>query len=103
MDDVEKFFYGVQTVIHISWDPDKANSPTDPNRDHHYSPSEILEKHITFCRQETITMVALYWSLEGLVRRADLAKLGLPALGPSGRDLSQDIKDTKDALFVRIK
>ena len=67
MDDVEKFFYGVQTVIHISWDPDKANSPTDPGWDDQYLPPEILEKQITFCRQETITMVALYWSPEGLL------------------------------------
>ena len=103
MDEIEKFFYGVHMVIHISWDPDKDNSPTGPGRDHHYVPPEILEKQITFCRQETITPVALFWSLEKLLQRADHAKPDSPALGPSGRDLSLDIKDTKDALFGRIK
>ena len=103
MDDVEKFFYGVQTVIYISWDPDKVNSLADPDKDHPYLPPEVREEQLTFCRQETIIMAALYRSLEGLVQRADLAELGSPGLGPSERELSIDIKETKDVFFGRIK
>ena len=47
-------------------------------------------------------MAALYRSLEGLVQGADIAELGSPILGPGGRELSVDIKETKDALFGRI-
>ena len=103
MNEIEKLLYGILTIIHISWDPDKDKSPTGPDRDHHYLPPGTLEKQITFCRQETITPVALFWSLEELLRRADIAEPGLPAIGPSGRDLFLDIKDIKDALFGRIK
>ena len=103
MDEIEKFFYGILTTIHISWDPDKDNSATGPDREHHYLPPRTLEKQITFCRQETITPVTLFRSLEELFRRVDLAKPGSPAVGPSGRDLSQDIRETKDALLGMIK
>ena len=102
MDDIEKFFYSIQTIIHISWDLDKINSPTDPNKDPPYLSPEALEKQLKFCRPETVTMVALYRSLEGLVQRADIAELGSPAVGPSGRDLSINIKETKEAFFARI-
>ena len=103
MDDIERFFFSIQTIIHISWDPDKINSPTDPDKDHPYLSPEDLEKQLMFCRQETVTMAALYRSLEGLVQRADIAELGSPALGPDGRDLSLDIKETKEAFFGRIR
>ena len=47
-------------------------------------------------------MMALLRALEGLVKKAETAELGSPALGPNGRDLSLNIKETKEAFFSRI-
>ena len=103
MDKVEQFFYGVLTTIYLAWDPDKdPTMPTGPGRDHHYLSTMTLEKLITYCRKQIITPVALFRSLEELLRKADLITPGLLGAGPSGKKLSQDIKETKDALDGRI-
>ena len=67
MGDIERFFFSIQTIIHISWDPDKINSPADPDKGYPYLSPEDLEEQLKFCRQETVTMAVLYRSLEGLV------------------------------------
>ena len=48
------------------------------------------------------TPVTLFRSLEELLRKADLITPGLLRADPSGKKLSQDIKETKDALDGRI-
>ena len=89
MDEIEQFFYGILTTIYISWDPDKDLSmPTGPDQNYHYLPPKTLEKHITYCRKKSITPVALFRSLQELLRKADLITPGSPGVSPSGRDLS---------------
>ena len=61
-----------------------------------------LEKLIIYCRNQIIPPVTLFRSLEELLRRADQIRPGSLGAGPSGKKLSQDIKEMKDALDGRI-
>ena len=70
MDKLEKFYFSVQTVLHLSYDPDKTNSKANPD----LSPKD-LEAQLIFCKNETAIMMTLYRDLEGLVKKAETAEL----------------------------
>ena len=53
-------------------------------------------RFLAYCTKQTQAPVALFKSLEHLLRRADLLKPGLLGISPSAKKLSQDIKETKD-------
>ena len=76
MKGVENLFFSVQTVLHLSYNPEKANSKANPD----LSP-EDLEAQLTFCKNETAIMMTLCRDLEGLVKKAETADLGSPTLG----------------------
>ena len=59
-------------------------------------------RFLTYCTKQTQAPVTLFKSLEHLLRRSDLLKPGLLGISPSAKKLSQDIKETKDALDKRI-
>ena len=103
MDKIEELFYGVLTTIYLAWDPDKDPlMPTGPGWDHHYLSASALEKLLAYCTKQMKAPVTLFRSLEHLLRRTDLLRPGLLGISPSGKKLSQDIKETKDALDRRI-
>ena len=103
MEKIEELFYGVLTTIYLAWDPDKDPlMPTGPGWDHHYLSASTLEKLLAYCRKQMKAPVALFRSLEQLLRRTDLIRPGLLGISPSGKKLSQDIKEMKDALDGRI-
>ena len=103
MDKIEELFYGVLTTIYVAWDPVKDPlMPTGPGGDHHYLSASVLEKLLAYCRKQMKAPVTLFRSLEQLLRRSDLIKPGLLGISPSGKKLSQDIKETKDTLDGRI-
>ena len=58
MKEVENLFFSVQTVLHLSYDPEKANSKANPD----LSP-EDLEALPMFCKNETAIMMTLYKDL----------------------------------------
>ena len=103
MDRIEELFYGVFTTIYVAWEPDKDPLiPTGPGWGYHNLAVLSVEKLLAYCRKQMKAPVALFRSLEELLRRADLITRGLHGAGLSGKKLSQDIKETKNALNVRI-
>ena len=97
MNELENLFFSVQTVLHLSYDPEKANSKANPD----LSPGD-LEAQLTFCKNETAIMMTLYRDLEGLVKKAKTAELGSPTLGSDQRNLTVNVRKTKEAFFSRI-
>ena len=87
----------------MAWDANKdPQIPTGPDGDHQFLSASILMRFLAYCTKQTQAPVALLRSLEHLLRRADLLKPGLLGISPSAMKLSQEIKETKDALDQRI-
>ena len=97
MDKLQRLYFSVQSVLHLSCDPEKANSRANPN----LSPKE-LELMTKFCEDETVTLMKIYRTLEDLVRKAENSEPGSLASGPDRQDLVAKIGKTKEALFSRI-
>ena len=97
MNKLENLFFSVQTILHLSYNPDKTNSKVNPD----LSP-EDLEAQLMFCKNETAIMMTLYRALEGLVKKAETAELGSPTLGSDRQNLAVNIRKTKEAFFSRI-
>ena len=82
MDELQRLYFSVQSVLHLSCDPEKANSQANPN----LSPKD-LELMTKFCEDETVTLMKIYRTLEDLVRKAESSELGSPNSGPDTQDL----------------
>ena len=65
MDELQRLYFSVQSVLHLSCDPEKANSRANPN----LSPKD-LELMTKFCNDETVTLMKIYRTLEDLIRKA---------------------------------
>ena len=98
MNELENLFFSVQTVLHLSYNPEKAKSKANPDLS-----SEDLEAQLTFCKNETAIMMTLYRDLKGLVKKAETAELGSPTSGSDQRNLTVNIRKTKEAFFSRIR
>ena len=97
MDELQRFCFSVQSVLHLSCDPEKANSRANPN----LSPKD-LEIMTKFCEDEKVTLMKIYRTLEDLVRKAENWELGSPTSGPDRQVLVTKIRKTKEALFTRV-
>ena len=103
MDNIQDLFFGILTILYVSWDPDKDPiMPTGPSGDYHQLSASALEKLLAYCTKQMKAPVALFRSLEHLLRRSDLLKPGLLRISPSAKRLSKEIKEMKDTLNRRI-
>ena len=55
-----------------------------------------------FSKDETVTLMKIYRTLEDLVKKAENAELGSPTSGSDRQDLVTNIRKTKEALFSRV-
>ena len=81
MDKLKNLFFSVQAVLHLSYNPDKVNSGANPN----LSPKD-LEIMTKFCKDEMVTLMKIYRTLEDLVKKAENAELGSPTSGSDRQD-----------------
>ena len=97
MDKLQRLYFSVQSVIHLSCNPEKANSWANPN----LSPKD-LELKTKFCEDETVTLMKIYRTLEDQVRKAENSELCSLTSGPDKQVLVTKIRNTKEALFTRV-
>ena len=82
MNKIQDLFFGTLTTLYVAWDPNKDPPiPVVPDGDHYQLSAPALQELLAYCMEQIRAPVALYRSLEHLLRRADLLKPGL--LGPS--------------------
>ena len=97
MDELHSLYFSAQSILHLSCDPEKANSRANPN----LSPKD-LELKTKICEDETVTLMKIYRTLEEQVRKAENPELDPRYPGPDKQILIAKIKHTKEALFTRV-
>ena len=97
MDELHSLYFSAQSLLHLSCNPEKANSRANPN----LTP-EDLEFKTKICEDETITLMKIYRTLEEQVRKVENPELDPRYPGPDKQVLIAKIKHTKEALFSRV-